>query len=65
MSTFTTSQNTDSTHIIDDGGCLYWITAPGKSNDDVAQMFRTGYDGKPGNFDVTDIATDERSDYGK
>lgn len=60
MSTkFTTKQNNDSTHVIDDGGCIYWVAAPSKTNDEVAAMFRDGYDGTLGAFDVTTLATGE------
>ena len=62
MSNFTTSKQDDSTHMIDDG-MIYWIASLGKTSDEVAAMFRDGYDGDLGAFDVTDLATDEREDY--
>ena len=63
--TITTSKNNDSTHVIDDGGCIYWVAAPGKTSDEVAAMFRDGYDGdlSDGGFDVTALATDDRTKY--
>lgn len=52
---FTTKIKNDSTHVIDDGGCIYWVTAPGKTCDEVAAMFRDGYDGTLGEVQVTEV----------
>jgi uncharacterized protein YfdQ (DUF2303 family) len=54
----------ESTHVIDDGGMIYWTETPGKTNDEIAEEFRRDYDGELGEFDVTTIATDECSVYG-
>ena len=51
------------THVIDDGGMIYWSVTPNLSNDEVAKAFASEYDGNPYPFDVTNLATEERSDY--
>ncbi len=62
---FTTSPQSNSTHVVDDGGCIYYLAAPGKTNDEVAEAFRAGFDGDPGECDVTTLANGIiRSDYG-
>ena len=60
---FTTALQLDSTHVIDDGGCIYYIFARGYSNDKVAAMFRWNYGGSPGAFAVTSLADDDQTDY--
>jgi hypothetical protein len=60
---FTTALTPDATHVIDDGGCIYYIAGRGYSNDDVAAMFRNNYDGSPGAFAVTSLADDDQTDY--
>lgn len=50
-------------HMIDDAGMIYWVVAPGATNDAIADAFRAGYDGTPEPFDVTALASDERSEY--
>ena len=61
--TWHTAKPDNATHVIDDGGMIYWSVTPEMTNDQVAAAFRDGYDGKLGSYDVTDLRTDERSDY--
>lgn len=61
--TWNTKPQPASTHVIDDGGMIYWVSAPGKTNDEIAAAFKIGYDGKLGKYDVTTIATGEQSEY--
>lgn len=61
--TWHTKQIEGATHVIDDGGMIYWSVTPEMTNDQVAGAFRVGYDGTLGNYDVTDLRTDERTDY--
>jgi hypothetical protein len=60
---WTTKPQADSTHVIDDGGMIYWVAAPGKTSDEVADAFRAGYDGELGSYDVTTMATGDKADY--
>jgi len=55
MSKFTTERLSESTHCIDDTGCIYWITAEGQGNNEVASLFLEGYDGDAGAFEVVDL----------
>lgn len=59
----TGNQPERATHIIDDGGIIYWTIAPDLTSDQVAEAFRSGYDGALSNYDVTDIHTGTRTDY--
>jgi hypothetical protein len=60
---WTTEPQDDSTHIIDDGGMIYWVSAPGKTNDEIAEAFRVGYDGRLGKYDVTEMVTGNQTNY--
>lgn len=60
---WTIKAQADSTHIIDDGGMIYWVSAPTMTNDEIAEAFRLNYDGRLGNYDVTNMATGEQSEY--
>ncbi len=60
---FLTGPTDEATHIIDDGGMIYWAEAPDKTNDEIAAEFRRDYDGALGSFDVTTIATDDKTVY--
>lgn len=57
-----TSKPQNATHVIDDGGCIYWAIAPGMSSDEVGGAFRIGYDGALGAFDITDVSTGEATE---
>jgi hypothetical protein len=54
---WTTKPTAESTHVIDDGGMIYWVAAPGKKYGEIAEAFRANYDGQLGDFDVTEMAT--------
>ena len=60
---FATKLTADATHVIDDGGCLYWVAAPEMTADEVADAFRVGYDGQLGAFEVTNLATETVANY--
>jgi hypothetical protein len=60
---WTTKPQADSTHIIDDGGMIYWVSAPGKTNNEIAAAFRAGYDGNLGKYDVTEMVTGNQTNY--
>jgi len=60
---YETKRSEDATHVIDDGGCLYWVAAQGMTSDQVAADFAATYDGGLGKYDVTTLATDERERY--
>lgn len=62
---FLTKPTDEATHVIDDGGMIYWTETPGKTNDEIAEEFRRDYDGEFGEFDVTTIATDDKTVYGE
>lgn len=59
----TGNQPKNATHVIDDGGMIYWSLTPEMDNDQVAEAFRVGYDGALGSYDVTDLRTQTRTDY--
>ena len=61
--TWYTKQPEGATHVIDDGGMVYWSVTPGMTNDEVASAFRAGYDGQLDNYDVTDLRTSIKTDY--
>jgi hypothetical protein len=56
-------QPENATHVIDDGGMIYWSITPDMTSDEVASAFRVGYDGTLGDYDVTDLRTGNRTDY--
>jgi len=57
---FDTSKTTASTHYTCDEGCGYYVDAAGKSMDEVATAFLSGYDGSGKiEFWVNDLATDD------
>lgn len=51
------------THVVDDGGMIYWSCTPDLTSDEVAVAFRAAYDGTLGDYDVTDINTGTKTDY--
>jgi hypothetical protein len=61
--TWHTGKPENATHVIDDGGMIYWSVTPEMTNDQVAAAFASDYDGTLGKYDVTDLRTEERSDY--
>ena len=60
---FLTGPTDGATHVIDDGGMIYWTETPGKTNDEIAAEFRRDYDGELGAFDVTTIEIDDKTVY--
>ena len=60
---FITGPTDGATHVIDDGGMIYWTETPGKTNDEIAAEFRRDYDGELGEFDVTTIEIDDKTVY--
>lgn len=60
---FLTGPTDGATHIVDDGGMIYWTETPGKTNDEIAAEFRRDYDGELGEFDVTTIEIDDKTVY--
>lgn len=60
---FRTTRPDYPSHMIDDAGMIYWVVAPGATNDAIADAFRAGYDGSAEPFEVTELASDERAEY--
>ena len=51
----------NTTHTVNDGGVIYYIAAPFKSDEEVAEMFRDGYDGTPCDFEVNRLTPNQTS----
>lgn len=60
---WSTSLQPNSTHMVDDGGMVYFCHTPGMTLFDVADRFRIDYDGNLDSFDVTNIETGENSEF--